>query len=46
MQAGNLLLLLVVLGVGFYYLGWRRAFAVAKPVGGMRHLHSLPGYYA
>ena len=46
MQAGNLILLLAALGAAFYFFGWRRAFAVAAPAGGVRHLHSLPSYYA
>ena len=46
MQAGNLVLLLVALGAVFYFFGWRRSYAVSAPLGGVRHLHSLPGYYA
>ncbi|MZR63010.1 phosphate ABC transporter permease subunit PstC [Alcanivorax sp. DP30] len=46
MQTGNLLLLLVVMIAGAYYLGHRRSFALARPLGGIRHLHSLPFYYA
>jgi phosphate transport system permease protein len=46
MQAANLLLLLIALGGLFYFFGWRRSYAVAAPLGGVRHLHSLPGYYA
>ncbi|MCU5780909.1 phosphate ABC transporter permease [Alcanivorax balearicus MACL04] len=46
MQTGNLLLLLVVLIGLAYYLGHRRAVAMARPLGGIRHLHSLPFYYA
>lgn len=46
MQTGNLLLLLVALGGLTWYLGFRRSHAVAAPLGGIRHLHSLPSYYA
>ncbi|MCK5875761.1 MAG: phosphate ABC transporter permease subunit PstC [Alcanivoracaceae bacterium] len=46
MQAGNLVLLLIALGAVFYFFGWRRSYAVSAPLGGVRHLHSLPGYYA
>ena len=46
MQTGNLLLLLVVMIAGAYYMGHRRSFALARPLGGIRHLHSLPFYYA
>jgi phosphate transport system permease protein len=46
MQAGNLLLLLIALAAVFYFSGWRRSHALSAPLGGVRHLHSLPGYYA
>ncbi len=46
METGNLLLLLVVMIAGAYYLGHRRSFTLARPLGGIRHLHSLPFYYA
>ncbi len=46
MQTGNLLLLLVVMVAGAYYLGHRRSYALARPLGGIRHLHSLPFYFA
>lgn len=46
MQAGNLVLLLIALGAVFYFFGWRRSYALSAPLGGVRHLHSLPGYYA
>ena len=36
MQAGNLILLLAALGAAFYFFGWRRAFSVAAPLGGVR----------
>ena len=46
MQTGNLLLLLVVMVAIAYFLGRRRALALAAPLGGIRHLHSLPFYFA
>lgn len=46
MQAGHLVLFLVAIGAGFYFLSWRRSYSLAAPLGGVRHLHSLPGYYA
>ena len=46
MQTGNLLLLLLVMIAGAYYLGHRRALILARPLGGIRHLHSLPFYFA
>lgn len=46
MQTGNLLLLVVVLVGLAYYLGLRRSLALARPLGGIRHLQSLPFYYA
>lgn len=39
-----ILVLLVLTSVG-YYIGRRRAFAVAAPVGGVKNLHSRPTYY-
>lgn len=46
MQTGNLLLLLVVMIAIAYVMGHRRSHALAAPLGGIRHLHSLPFYYA
>lgn len=46
MQTGNLLLLLVAMVALAYYLGQRRSLAMARPLGGIRHLQSLPFYYA
>ncbi|MEQ9510203.1 MAG: phosphate ABC transporter permease family protein, partial [Alloalcanivorax xenomutans] len=46
MQTGNLLLLLIVMVALAYYLGHQRSLALARPLGGIRHLHSLPFYYA
>lgn len=46
MQTGNLLLLVAVLVGLAYHLGLRRSLAMARPLGGIRHLQSLPFYYA
>ncbi|ASK35767.1 phosphate ABC transporter permease subunit PstC [Alcanivorax sp. N3-2A] len=46
MQTGNLLLLVLILVALAYYLGLRRSVALARPLGGIRHLQSLPFYYA
>ncbi len=45
MQTVNLLFLLMVLAAVAYAIGYRRSLALAKPLGGIRHLHSLPLYY-
>ncbi|MGV6807649.1 MAG: phosphate ABC transporter permease subunit PstC [bacterium] len=45
METANLLIVTLVMGVIAYLLGRSRAHAVARPLGGTRHLHSLPYYY-
>lgn len=45
MQATNILFLILGLGCFAFYLGRGRSLAIAKPLGGVRHLHSLPSYY-
>ena len=45
MQATNILILILALGIFAFYLGRGRALAMAKPLGGVRNLHSLPSYY-
>ena len=45
MQATNILILILGLGLLAFYLGRGRSLAVAKPLGGIRHIHSLPSYY-
>ncbi|HSO08495.1 MAG TPA: phosphate ABC transporter permease family protein [Desulfoprunum sp.] len=40
-----LLLVLLVLAVGAYVLGTRKAIAAAAAGGGIRSLHSLPSHY-
>ncbi|WP_166257014.1 phosphate ABC transporter permease subunit PstC [Marinobacter salicampi] len=46
MQTGNLLPLVLALAVLAYGLAYMRSRAVAAPLGGIRHLKSLPFYYA
>lgn len=46
MQASHLLLLVLALTAAAFYLGRARSRALAAPLGGVRHLHSLPVYYA
>ena len=45
MQATNILFLILGLGCFAFYIGRGRSLALAKPLGGIRHLHSLPSYY-
>ncbi|MGB5623271.1 MAG: phosphate ABC transporter permease subunit PstC [Gammaproteobacteria bacterium] len=45
MTASSLLLVVILLSVGGFALGRRRAFSVAAAHGGVRSLHSLPGHY-
>ncbi|GGC93489.1 phosphate ABC transporter permease subunit PstC [Halopseudomonas salina] len=45
MQPGNLLILTCVLALIAYWLGYTRSRALAKPLGGIKHLKSLPTYY-
>jgi len=45
MQATNILILILGLGVLAFFLGRGRSLALAKPLGGIRKLHSLPSYY-
>ena len=45
MSPATLLTILLVLSAAAYYMGRRRAFAVAGEAGGIRHLHSRPTYY-
>ncbi|WP_111497011.1 phosphate ABC transporter permease subunit PstC [Marinobacter bohaiensis] len=46
MQPGNLFPLIVVMVAIAFGLGYARSRAVAMPLGGIRHLKSLPFYYA
>ncbi|HET8807167.1 MAG TPA: phosphate ABC transporter permease subunit PstC [Methylophaga sp.] len=46
MQPANLFFLISALIVTAYVLGYFRSKALAQPLGGIRHLKSLPGYYA
>ena len=45
MQASNLFLIVIGLSVFAYYMGYGRSMKLARPLGGIRHLHSLPSYY-
>ena len=45
MQPANLLLLTLVLAIVAYWLGYARSRSLAMPLGGIRHLKSLPFYY-
>ncbi len=45
MAVTNILILVFGLGVFAFYLGRARSLAIAKPLGGIRYLHSLPSYY-
>ena len=45
MQAANLFLLTLVLALVAYGLGYARSRSLAMPLGGIRHLKSLPFYY-
>ncbi|MDT8310007.1 MAG: phosphate ABC transporter permease subunit PstC [Methylophaga sp.] len=46
MQPVNLFFLVSALIVTAYVLGYFRSKSLAQPLGGVRHLKSLPGYYA
>ena len=45
MDVTNILILVFGLGVFAFYLGRARSLTIAKPLGGIRYLHSLPSYY-
>ena len=45
MQTSTLVAVLLVMAVVAYLIGRSRSFAVSKPLGGPRHLNSLPYYY-
>lgn len=45
MQTANLLIVLLTLGAFAYYVSRGRSLALARPLGGIRHLHSLPFFY-
>ena len=45
MSPVNLVITLLLLSVAAHYLAQNRAEALARPLGGIRHLHSLPFYY-
>ena len=45
MQTTNLLMVLLGLSVVAFYLARGRSVTIAQPLGGIRHLHSLPFFY-
>ncbi len=45
MSPVNLIITLLLLSIVAHYLAHNRAEALARPLGGIRHLHSLPFYY-
>lgn len=45
MQTSTLIIVLALLTVAGFFLGRQRSYAVASRAGGVKHLHSLPGYY-
>ena len=46
MSTSTLLLIIILGTVSAYFLGDSRSRQVARPMGGVRHLASLPSYYA
>ncbi len=45
MHASTLITIVLALCVAAYYFGYRRSIAVSRDIGGIKSLHSLPGYY-
>ncbi|TNE94858.1 MAG: phosphate ABC transporter permease subunit PstC [Gammaproteobacteria bacterium] len=45
METVNLLIVLLALSAVAYLMGHSRSVSLARPLGGIRHLHSLPFYY-
>lgn len=45
MSTSTLFLVVIGLAVGALYIGYHRSVAFARPLGGIRHLASLPSYY-
>lgn len=45
MQTSTLIIVVTLLTVAGFFLGRQRSYAVAHGAGGVKHLHSLPGYY-
>ncbi len=46
MNLSTLLLITFVASAGAYFIGYTRSQQIAKPIGGVRHLATLPSYYA
>lgn len=45
MSISNLLISMIIVAVLAFFLARARSLALARPLGGVRHLHSLPVYY-
>ncbi len=45
MQTANLVIVLIALSAVAYLLAHNRSVSLSRPLGGIRHLHSLPFYY-
>ncbi len=45
MSTGMLFLVVIALAAGAHYLGYTRSMALSRPLGGSKHLASLPSYY-
>ncbi len=45
MSTGTLFLVVITLAAGAHYLGYTRSMALGRPLGGSKHLASLPSYY-
>ncbi len=45
MQTSSLIIVIALLTVAGFFMGRRRSHVVARGAGGVKHLHSLPGYY-
>lgn len=45
MQTANLVIVLLALSAVAYLLAHNRSVSLSRPLGGIRHLHSLPFYY-
>ena len=46
MNLSTLLLIVLAGSVAAYFVGYTRSQQIAKPIGGVRHLATLPSYYA
>jgi len=46
MNLSTLLVIIIVGSASAYFLGYTRSQQIAKPIGGVRNLATLPSYYA